>query len=109
MTLERIGEQLSGWVSHGIDAVKIKVGRNPDVMLNPLPDMWAPDYATATLETDVEREGRIDVGRSELFPPEIEIRFVDTYETLVRATEELDVARDLLGALEGEIAPAEHQ
>jgi magnesium transporter len=44
-------------------------------------------------------DGRVDVGRSELFPPEIELRFVDTYETLVRATEELDVARDLLGGV----------
>lgn len=44
-------------------------------------------------------DGRVDVGRSELFPPEIERRFVDTYETLVRATEELDVARDLLGGV----------
>ena len=44
-------------------------------------------------------DGRVDVGHSELFPPEIEIRFVDTYETLVRATEELDVARDLLGGV----------
>ncbi|MDQ8046737.1 MAG: CorA family divalent cation transporter, partial [Patulibacter sp.] len=43
--------------------------------------------------------GRVDVGHSGLFPPEIEIRFVDTYETLVRATEELDVARDLLGGV----------
>ena len=33
----------------------MKVGRNPEVMLNPLHDMWAPDYATATLEEDVER------------------------------------------------------
>jgi magnesium transporter len=44
-------------------------------------------------------DGRIDVGRSELFPPESEKRFVDTYETLVRVTEELDVARDLLGGV----------
>ncbi len=44
-------------------------------------------------------DGRVDVGRSELFPPEIEARFVDTYETLVRVTEELDVARDLLGGV----------
>jgi len=44
-------------------------------------------------------DGRVDVGHSELFPPEIEIRFVDTYETLVRSTEELDVARDLLGGV----------
>ena len=44
-------------------------------------------------------DGRVDVGHSELFPPEIELRFVDTYETLVRSTEELDVARDLLGGV----------
>ena len=44
-------------------------------------------------------DGRIDVGRSELFPPEVEALFVDTYETLVRVTEELDVARDLLAGV----------
>jgi len=44
-------------------------------------------------------DGRVDVGRSELFPPEVEARFINTYETLVRVTEELDVARDLLGGL----------
>jgi Mg2+ and Co2+ transporter CorA len=44
-------------------------------------------------------DGRVDVGESELFPREIEVRFVDTYETLVRVTEELDVARDLLGGV----------
>ena len=44
-------------------------------------------------------DGRVDVGRSELFPPAVEARFVDTYETLVRVTEELDVARDLLGGV----------
>ena len=44
-------------------------------------------------------DGRVDVGQSELFPRDIEIRFVDTYETLVRVTEELDVARDLLGGV----------
>jgi magnesium transporter len=41
-------------------------------------------------------DGRVDIGRSELFPPSVESQFVDTYETLVRVTEELDVARDLL-------------
>lgn len=44
-------------------------------------------------------DGRIDVGHSELFPSAVEKRFVDTYETLVRVTEELDVARDLLGGV----------
>ena len=44
-------------------------------------------------------DGRVDVGKSELFPADVEARFVDTYETLVRVTEELDVARDLLGGV----------
>lgn len=44
-------------------------------------------------------DGRVDIGKSELFPAEVEARFVDTYETLVRVTEELDVARDLLAGV----------
>ncbi|HEY7380869.1 MAG TPA: CorA family divalent cation transporter [Gaiella sp.] len=43
-------------------------------------------------------DGRVDVG-GELFPPDVERRFVDTYETLVRVAEELDVARDLLASV----------
>ena len=34
-----------------------------------------------------------------LFPASVETEFIDTYETLVRATEELDVARDLLAGV----------
>ncbi len=41
-------------------------------------------------------DGRVEVGEHGLFPPEIESLFGDTYDTLVRATEELDIARDLL-------------
>ena len=44
-------------------------------------------------------DGRIEVGEHALFPPEVELRFADTYETLVRATEELDIARDLLAGV----------
>ena len=36
-----------------------------------------------------------------LVPPRSELRFSDTYETLVRAAEELDVARDLLARRAG--------
>ena len=50
-----LAEEVGGYAERGFGAVKIKVGRNPEVMLNPLPDMWAPDYATATLDEDVER------------------------------------------------------
>jgi D-arabinonate dehydratase len=48
-------EEVGGYAARGFRAIKIKVGRNPDVMANPLHDMWASDYATATLGEDVER------------------------------------------------------
>ena len=44
-------------------------------------------------------DGRIDVGVAELFPTAVERLFADTYDTLVRVTEELDVARELLGGV----------
>jgi magnesium transporter len=44
-------------------------------------------------------DGRIDVGDHALFPTEVERLFGDTYDTLVRVTEELDVARDLLSGV----------
>jgi Mg2+ and Co2+ transporter CorA len=44
-------------------------------------------------------DGRIEVGDHALFPPEVEMRFADTYETLVRVAEELDIARDLLAGV----------
>jgi magnesium transporter len=44
-------------------------------------------------------DGRIDVGEHALFPTEVERLFGDTYDTLVRVTEELDVARDLLAGV----------
>ena len=44
-------------------------------------------------------DGRVDVGEPELFPPDAERLFMDTYDTLVRVTEELDVARDLLAGV----------
>jgi magnesium transporter len=44
-------------------------------------------------------DGRIEIGELALFPPEVERLFADTYETLVRVTEELDIARDLLAGV----------
>jgi magnesium transporter len=44
-------------------------------------------------------DGRVDVGDHAIFPPEVEHLFGDTYDTLVRVTEELDVARDLLASV----------
>ena len=44
-------------------------------------------------------DGRLEVGDHALFPPDVERLFADTYDTLVRATEELDIARDLLAGV----------
>jgi len=44
-------------------------------------------------------DGRIDVGEHALFPANVERLFGDTYDTLVRVTEELDVARDLMSGV----------
>jgi magnesium transporter len=57
-------------------------------------------------------DGRVDIGDHALFPPEIERLFADTYDTLVRVTEELDVARDLLASvrdhLQAKVAEAQN-
>ena len=52
---DKLAEELGGYAERGFRTVKMKIGRNSDVMLNPLPDMWAPNYATVTLDEDVER------------------------------------------------------
>ncbi len=39
-------------------------------------------------------DGRIEVGDHALFPADVERLFADTYDTLVRAAEELDIARE---------------
>ena len=45
-------------------------------------------------------DGRLDLGVEDaLFPREAERAFADTYDTLIRAIEELDVARDLLASV----------
>jgi magnesium transporter len=44
-------------------------------------------------------DGRIEVGDHALFPPTVERLFAETYETLVRVTEELDIARELLAGV----------
>jgi magnesium transporter len=44
-------------------------------------------------------DGRLDLGDQGLFPRSLELRFGETYDTLVRAAEDLDVARDLLASV----------
>jgi Mg2+ and Co2+ transporter CorA len=44
-------------------------------------------------------DGRVEVGDHALFPQDVELLFAETAETLVRVTEELDIARDLLAGV----------
>lgn len=46
-------------------------------------------------------DGRVDIGDHALFPREVEQLFGDTYDSLLRVTEELDLTRDLLAGLRG--------
>jgi L-alanine-DL-glutamate epimerase-like enolase superfamily enzyme len=51
----QLAEEVAGYAERGFRTAKIKVGRNPELMLNPLHNMAAKDYATATMDEDVAR------------------------------------------------------
>jgi magnesium transporter len=55
----------------------------------------------STLRAAVRRilDGRVEIGDHGLFPQPVEALFAETSETLVRVTEELDIARDLLAGV----------
>ncbi|MEJ7901518.1 MAG: mandelate racemase/muconate lactonizing enzyme family protein [Thermomicrobiales bacterium] len=54
-TPDALAEEAGTYASRGFKTIKIKVGRNPELMTNMLHDMVRPNYATASLEEDVER------------------------------------------------------
>ncbi|WP_029422360.1 mandelate racemase/muconate lactonizing enzyme family protein [Alicyclobacillus macrosporangiidus] len=58
-TPDDLAAECAGYVDRGFRHVKIKVGRNRDVMLNPLHNTPMSDYAAVTLEEDLERVRRV--------------------------------------------------
>ena len=54
-TAEDLAEECARYAEEGFTHVKIKVGRNKEVILNPLHNMAEPDYASVTMEEDLER------------------------------------------------------
>ncbi len=44
-------------------------------------------------------DGRLELSNGNLFPREVELAFADTADVLIRVTEELDIARDVLASL----------
>ncbi|MDQ3856807.1 MAG: mandelate racemase/muconate lactonizing enzyme family protein [Chloroflexota bacterium] len=53
--VSELSEELGEYAERGFRCVKMKVGRQPDALLNPLGDMPACEYATVGFEEDVER------------------------------------------------------
>lgn len=52
---EALAEEVGTYADRGFKVVKIKVGRNPEILTNMLHNMFRPNYATAALEEDIER------------------------------------------------------
>lgn len=48
-------EEVGGYAERGFGCIKMKVGRQPEALLNPLREMPTADYATVTFEEDIAR------------------------------------------------------
>lgn len=87
-----LAEEVGGYAERGFGCVKIKVGRQPDALLNPLMDMQASDYATVTFEEDVERvravraaigpRVRLAIDANNAWTPSLALRFMHEVEDL---------------------------
>jgi L-alanine-DL-glutamate epimerase-like enolase superfamily enzyme len=105
-----LAEEVGGYVERGFRTVKIKVGRNPDVMLNPLHDMNARDYAQATFDEDIERvraaskaagTARLAIDANNAWTPPVALKFMEAISDLEIAWLEEPVAtEDLAGSAE---------
>lgn len=50
-----LAREMAGYAAEGFTYMKMKVGRNHEALLNPLPDMPAPGFATVSLQEDLRR------------------------------------------------------
>jgi L-alanine-DL-glutamate epimerase-like enolase superfamily enzyme len=85
-----LADEMAGYVERGFRCIKMKVGRNPEVLLNPLHDMPAAHYATATLEEDIERvkavrqaigpNVRLAIDANNAWTPSVALRFMREVE-----------------------------
>ena len=105
-----LAEEVGGYVERGFRHVKIKVGRNPDVMLNPLHDMDATAYATVPFEEDIERvraarsaagRARLAIDANNAWTPSTALRFMDAIgDRDIAWLEEPVATEDLAGSAE---------
>ncbi|MFN8483812.1 MAG: mandelate racemase/muconate lactonizing enzyme family protein [Anaerolineae bacterium] len=91
---QALAEEVGGYAARGFRCVKIKVGRQPEALLNPLHDMPAADYATVSFEEDVERvraaraaigpNVKLAIDANNAFTPSLALKFM-------RAVEDQDI------------------
>ena len=99
-----LAEEAAGYVARGFRYLKIKVGRNPEVLLNPLHNMQAEAYATASLEEDVERvravraaigpQVKLAIDANNAWTPSVALRFMREVERFAIQWLEEPVATD---------------
>jgi len=85
-----LAEEVGEYAARGFRGVKIKVGRNPELMGNMLHDMVRPEYATASLEEDVERvrlareaigpQVALAIDANNAWTPDVALRFMHQVE-----------------------------
>lgn len=89
--IDELEEHMDDWPS---DRVRRRLGSLRHDLLHARRTVSATRAAVRRIS-----DKRLDVGDDRLFPEQVERRFADTYETLFRSAEELDVARDLLASV----------
>ena len=116
-----LAEEVAGYVERGFRYVKIKVGRNPELLTNPLHEMPAADYATATLEEDIERVAavrtaigpkvKLAIDANNAWTPSVALKFMRAVEQFnihwleePVATEDLDGSAALAQQLDTPVA-----
>lgn len=82
-----LAQEVGGYAERGFRTVKIKIGRNPDLMWNPLHQMWSSDYATVPFEDDIVRvetarnalgsRARLAIDANNAWSPSEALRFME--------------------------------
>jgi L-alanine-DL-glutamate epimerase-like enolase superfamily enzyme len=104
-----LAEEVGTYASRGFKVVKIKVGRNPELLAAMLHDMVQPEYATASLEEDVERvrlarqavgkDAGLAVDANNAWTPSTALRFMRQVESFnIRWLEEPVSTDDISGS-----------
>jgi magnesium transporter len=88
--IDVLEDHIDDWPSH---QVRRRLGALRHDLLHARRTVGATRAAVRTIV-----DKRLDVGADQLFPEPVERMFTDTYETLFRAGEDLDLARDLLSS-----------